>query len=29
MAQQLGAQSVLVDGLRLDSSVHAEWFSYL
>lgn len=27
MAQQLGAQSVLVDGLSLDSSVHAQWFT--
>lgn len=27
MAHQLGAQSILVDGLSLDSSVHAEWFT--
>lgn len=27
MAQQLGSQSVLVDGLSLDSSAHAEWLT--
>lgn len=27
MAQQLGSQSLLVDGLSLDSSICAEWFT--